>query len=120
MGAYINYSRIVSLSGAKMRIPMEQYTFDEFDLNVVEEICANPRLEVFQISEYMPESVFPLVNELFRRRPDVTFRVFGFYSEECCDISFLEKLPDVQRISLDCIRDVVPIEAIEKEYKKLY
>lgn len=113
MGAYINYSRIVSLTDAKMGIPMEQYTYDEFDLNVVEEICANPRLEVFQISDYMPESVFPLVNELFKRRPDVTFRVFGFYGEECCNISFLEKLPDVQSLSLDCIRNVAPIEVIK-------
>lgn len=113
MGAYVNYSTRVSLTAHKLRIPMEQYCFDEFNMIVVDEICKNPRLEVVQISEYIPEELLPTVNEIFKRRPDVTFRVFAFYSEECCDISFIERLPDVQKLSIDCIRNVAPIDVIK-------
>lgn len=114
MGAYVNYANRISIVDKKWRIPMEQYSFDELDHNAIDEICSNPRLEVVQISNYLPIEIIPSVNEIFKRRPDVTFRIFAFYSEECCDISFLEKMPDVQRLSIDSIRNVAPISVIKK------
>ncbi|WP_127534660.1 hypothetical protein [Paenibacillus kobensis] len=76
------------------------------------ELVANRDLEVIQFSKPIELDTFRLLNEhLFAKRDDVELRVFGFYGEKC-DLSFLSLVPNVARLSIDCISEVDHLDVI--------
>lgn len=67
-------------------------------------LAAEPELRIVQYSEAeVPGArLLHLLNEeLFAARPDVTLRIYGFHLQSA-DLSVLSKLPQVERLSVDC------------------
>lgn len=67
-------------------------------------LAAKPELRIVQYSEAeVPEGpLLHLLNEeLFAARPDVTLRIYGFHLQSA-DLSVLTRLPQVERLSVDC------------------
>ncbi|MCH2110797.1 MAG: hypothetical protein MK135_15870 [Polyangiaceae bacterium] len=78
----------------------------------VEELRTVQTLDTLQFSEPVESETLSLLNdEFFPHRPDVTFRVFGHYSQPC-DLKFLELIPNVRRFSADCLQTAENVEAI--------
>jgi hypothetical protein len=78
----------------------------------IDSLAANPTVRVLQTSEPATAATWDLINQrLVMSRPDIQIRVFAHYGMKC-DLSFLHQICKVQRLSLDCLRDVAGIETI--------
>ena len=79
----------------------------------IDSVAANPSVRVLQTSEpATAATLWDLINQrLVTSRPEIQIRVFGHYGMTC-DLSFLRQIGKVQRLSVDCLRDVAAIEAI--------
>ncbi|OWA35106.1 hypothetical protein B9G55_10495 [Saccharibacillus sp. O16] len=70
----------------------------------VAELADSSSIEIIQYSEYnVPsrELLRGLNEQIFARRSDVTFRIYGFHLQEA-DLSVLQEMPDVERLIVDC------------------
>jgi hypothetical protein len=68
-------------------------------------------LQVLQCSSPVSDSIWPILNDFFSRRPDVLLRVYGFYSTEC-DLGFAATMTNVRRFAADCLRTARNVDAI--------
>lgn len=86
--------------------------FDSLSDDEIVRIREDKEISTLQTSEPFPEeSIEKLNDKLFRYRPDIEFRVFGFYGK-VCDLSFAEKLSFVSRFSADCLKNAVNVESV--------
>jgi hypothetical protein len=78
----------------------------------LETIVEDKRVKTLQFCQPLSKAeIESLERIVFSRRPDITLRVFGFYGLTC-DLSFLEKIPSVQRLSADCLLRAVGVDAL--------
>lgn len=75
----------------------------------VTEIISLPKGDVItiQICDYISDKALITLNEIFRKRPDVTFRVYGGYEGEGFNgwnLSFLTLMPSVSKLILNCFQ----------------
>ena len=76
----------------------------------VRELANNENLQVLQTASPIDRNTWQLINEeLLVRRPDVEIRVYGFYGL-VCDLSFLQKMSELRRLSADCLHKAVGVE----------
>jgi len=76
-------------------------------------LAADSRIKTLQFVEPLDPGVWPRLEiRFFRNRPDVALRPFGHYGK-VCDLSFLRRVPSVQRLIADCLRQAVSLESIE-------
>ena len=69
-------------------------------------------LRVLQTNGPIEKATVRRLNESFySQRPDVEFRVFGFYSTPC-DLGFLSNMTNVRNLSVDCLQEASGIESI--------
>lgn len=114
MGAYVNFKNRVEFLSKKWNELSTQYSFSEIDESITKEIVEDKTIHTIQISETIPEDLLVWVDKIFEVRPDITFRIYGFYNQDhTCDLSFLNKLPHIQRISIDYLRNVENLSVLE-------
>lgn len=87
-----------------------EYKLDT-DINegFVQEIVSLPKEDVItiQICDYISEKALITLNEIFRQRPDVIFRVYGGYEGDefnGWNLSFLTLIPSVSKLILNCFQ----------------
>ena len=103
MKNYLKFSSIVEITGG------------DLDENNISDIINNAELKIIQISTYLEMDKLSLINEIFKQRPDLTFRVYWFLKEDfSCDLSFLSKLDAVKRLSVDSLHRVSNLEVIQE------
>lgn len=88
----------------------------EFDRSLtqseIRSIIDDPRACVLQASDPVESKTWDLINDqLLPQRPDILIRVYGFYGQTC-DLSFLTKLNQVRRLSIDCLMNATGIENV--------
>src|SRR5262249_32275394 len=78
----------------------------------VNEIAGDSTVRVLQASSPIELETWDLLNEaLFPRRADITLRLYGFYSS-VCDLSFLPRIPNLQRFSADCLMHATHVDSV--------
>lgn len=76
-------------------------------------LANNSALQTLQFDSPVDRNNWPLLEEhLFRQRPDVCLRAYGYYFQPC-DISFLKELPSLQNFKVDCNRKVSGLQTLE-------
>jgi hypothetical protein len=81
--------------------------------NDITDLLKNKDLKAVQISDYISDEILSLLNErLFLNRSDVEFRVYGFHKHSLCDLSFLRRLTNVEKLRIDYIANVSNIDAL--------
>jgi hypothetical protein len=50
---------------------------------------------------------------LLPARPDIEIRIYGHYSENC-DLSFLKNIPNVRKLSVDCLMEASNVEMLDR------
>lgn len=74
----------------------------------------NPKVTSIQFSTQLPTKIINRLEKIiFKNRPDIFLRVYGFYGE-VCDLSFLEYIPSLRKVSADCIQQATGIEVVTK------
>lgn len=76
-------------------------------------LAAEPSLRILQYSEQeVPDAErLDALNSLFAARPDVELRLYGFHLRPA-DLSVLKRLPEVQKLSVDCCSRVENLGAL--------
>ncbi len=77
--------------------------YKDIDDQVIRAIVDNKKIKRIQISKPLPDKAYQIIDEILSLRPDITFRLFGFYDEDKVDISFLLKMPHLKNLCIDCI-----------------
>jgi hypothetical protein len=76
----------------------------------IEELASDLDVRVLQCASPVDPLTWGLLNkDLFRLRPEIELRVYGFHSS-VCDLSFVTRLYNVRRFSADCLMKAVGIE----------
>lgn len=114
MGQEVNYSIRVEITNKKWNGLAAQYSFEELNEDIINRIINNHQIQIIQIDNYLPEDKLHLINHLFIQRPDLTFRIYHFLDDNCCDLNFLRKLKSVKRLSIDYIRNVENIDVLKE------
>jgi len=78
----------------------------------LKKIAKNPKSSSIQFaSPLSKKEIDNLEKYVFSKRPDISLRVYGFYGEDC-DLTFLERIPSLRKISADCLMNAKGIEAV--------
>ena len=104
MGAYINHTNLVHVTNeTRTDGCFELLGYKDIDDQVIRAIVDNKKIKRIQISKPLPDKAYQIIDEILSLRPDITFRLFGFYDEDKVDISFLLKMPHLKNLWFNCI-----------------
>jgi hypothetical protein len=113
----------VNSSGSEMPLAKWKFCRDRVDFEdhltgrEVQALIADKDLRVLQCLSPIDSQTWERLNDqFFTRRPEVTLRVYGFYSL-VCDLAFTATMTNVHHFSADCLMDATGIEhtaAMEK------
>jgi hypothetical protein len=77
-------------------------------------LAINPKTHSIQFSEPLTNKEVDILESLvFSIRPDITLRVYGHY-KDICDLTFIERIPSLRKISADCLFEANGIEVVTK------
>ena len=80
----------------------------------IKSIISNKDVKTLQTSSPVNKRSWNLINNfLLPARPDIEIRIFGHYSENC-DLSILENIPNVKKLSVDCLMDASNVEMLDQ------
>lgn len=114
MGSYISTDSFVQLPfGTKFiignNIEISSKSSDEEIINLV----VNSNCTHIQTMEYPSERELTILNEIFRLRPDIVFRMYNMFGDSI-DLLFLLKLPNLRKLYLHIYTKITNIEVINK------
>lgn len=116
MGFYISTAKVIELPfRSAEKFIGEQLCFDE--KSTKEEIItaiANSNISHIQTTYEPSEEELEILNEIFKRKPDLGFRHYWGIGEEFVDISYLSKLPNLRRLFLNIYPEIKNIEVLQK------
>jgi len=82
--------------------------------NDLEKLATNPKTQSIQFSSPLTDKEIELLEiSVFSKRPDISLRVYGHYRENC-DLTFLQNIPSVRKVSADCLIEAKGIEVVTK------
>jgi len=104
MGAYICFDRHIHIASKTWSNGVLSYLgYEDIDEQTLNEIINNKKLKWIQISDYLPNEAYRIIDQIFSVRPDITFRLFHFLNNDEVNISFLKDMPHLKRLRIDCI-----------------
>lgn len=104
MGTHICFDRHIHIANeTQSNDVLSHLGYEDIDEQVLHEIVNNKKLKCIQISSYLPNEAYQIIDQILSVRPDITFRLFNFLNIDEVDISFLMKMPHVERLRIDCI-----------------
>ncbi len=78
----------------------------------LETLASNPKTQSIQFASPLNDKEIELLEPIvFSKRPDISLRVYGHYSESC-DLAFIQRIPSLRRLSADCLMDAKGIEVV--------
>ncbi len=117
MGSYINTSKFVELPFGSKAIDsfrnVLSFTEDSTKNEIIKTIL-NSNCDRIQTESEPALNEIEIINEIFKLRPDITFRHYGSHGKEYVDISYLSKLSFLRKLSLDIYPKILNIETLEK------
>ena len=104
MDAYISFDRHIYIGNNTLSEGViTQIGYQDINDKIVSEIVNNPKIKYIQISEYLPNEAYRIIDKILNLRNDITFRLFHFWEYDKIDISFLLNMSHIKRLSIDCI-----------------
>ena len=102
MGAYVSYDRHIHIAKETKAIwPLSWLGYRDIDDEKLKEIVDNKKICTVQISEYLPDEAYQIIDQILALRPDITFRLFDFITEDKIDISFLGDIPHIKKLAIN-------------------
>ena len=103
---------------AKKNLSRDRIEFtDSLSEKEIRKVVANPDVRVLQTSSPVDIESWKRINsQLISARPEIEIRIYGHYSSEC-DLSIIEKIPDVQNLSIDCLMRASNTDSISQLQK---
>lgn len=80
----------------------ERYSYKEIDEEFINAVVNDDKIDCIQISKLLPEEAYNVIDSILEKKPELYFRIYGLYDDCKCDISFLEKMPHLNKLRIDC------------------
>ena len=96
MGAYIDFANHITIANKSSNGFISQIGYKDINDKVINEILNNKRIKWIQISNYLPDEAYQVIDNVLSVRKDLTFRLFHFMDNDTVDISFLLEIPDLR------------------------
>jgi hypothetical protein len=78
----------------------------------LEKLASNKKTQSIQFASPLSKTEVELLEKIiFSRRPDISLRVYGHYSENC-DLTFIKNIPSLRKFSADCLMEAKGIEVV--------
>jgi len=85
--------------------------FEETDLRA---LAVDSSTKYIQFSTPLSNDEIDLLERIiFSQRQDIALRIFGHYST-ACDLAFLERIPSLRKVSIDCLIEATGINTVTK------
>ncbi|HTJ49645.1 MAG TPA: hypothetical protein VL443_09345 [Cyclobacteriaceae bacterium] len=82
--------------------------------NDLQKLASNSKTQSIQFASSLEDKEIELLEkEVFSKRHDITLRIYAHYSEKC-DLSFIERIPSLRKLSADCLMEASNIETVIK------
>lgn len=80
----------------------------------LQKLATDPKTSCIQFARpLLKNEIDQLEKYVFSNRPDISLRVYGHYNEGC-DLTFLERIPSLRKVSADCLMEATGIEVVTK------
>lgn len=110
--SYINLS---TLKAKNCNSWINDLTDSQIDNEMVFRIAAAKEVNRIQTTEYFPKETLQILNDkVFALREDITFRIYGMDSMENCNLQHFSCINQIQRLKIDCMRDVEHVEILSQ------
>lgn len=76
--------------------------YKDIDEKLMKDIVNSPKLKIIQISKELPIEAYKTIDSMLEKKNSLVFRIYGLYSYEHFDISFLKAMPHLQHLIIDC------------------
>lgn len=104
MGTYVSFDRHIEIANKTwVNGALKQTGYMDIDNQMIEQIVSNHRLKWIQIKDYLPDEGYEKIDQILLARPDIVLRLYHFWDYKQIDISFLSKIPHLERLRIDCI-----------------
>lgn len=104
LGAYISVDRHIHISNmTSLNGILKQIGYMDISNEMINDITSNSKLKLIQISDYLPDDAYKIIDRILFLRPDISFRIFHFLDYDDVDISFLREMPNLRNLQIDCI-----------------
>lgn len=83
---------------------LEEYYPEEINDEMICKIIKNKNIDTIQINQPISNELICKINQVFLKRPDIMFRIYGGYGEEFngWNLNFLRGLLAIERLTINC------------------
>lgn len=103
MGVWLNKNFVeISEVTSKPGAILERYSYIDIDEEFINDIVSDERIKWIQISRSLPDEAYAVIDSILAKKPELYFRIYNLYGDSKFDISFLEKIPHLNKLRIDC------------------
>jgi len=103
MGVWLSKNYIeVAEETSKPGSILEHYGYNDIDENFINAVVNDDKIKWIQISKLLPEEAYNIIDFILTKKPELCFRIYSLYSDHKYDLSFLEKMPHLNNLRIDC------------------
>ena len=104
MGAYINLTNNINIAKeSRTNGCIKTLGYKDIDDRMIKEIVNDRKIKWIQLSEFLTDEAYQIIDKILSLRPDIVLRLFNFLYDDKIDISFLLTMPHFTRLRFDCI-----------------
>lgn len=103
MGVWLNKNFIeISKTTSKPGSILERFSYKDIDEEFINVIVNDEKIKWIQISNLLPDEAYTVIDSILGKKPELYFRIYDLYGDSKFDISFLEKMPNLNKLRIDC------------------
>lgn len=102
MGTWIIKNYIEISDKTKKGGVLEEFSYKDINENFIHDILLDDIIKTIQISKKLPNKAYQIIDSILERKPQLVLRVHGLFFYNQYDISFLNNIPHLRRLRIDC------------------
>ncbi len=109
MGVWLSKNHVeIAEKTSKPGSILKRYGYKDVDDEFINAIVKDEKIKWIQISNLLSEEAYDVIDSILERKPELCFRIYGLYDDSKCDLSFLERMPHLKRLRIDCYLRACP------------
>lgn len=102
MGVWLSKNFIEIAKASYKLAVMEHVGYKDIDDDFINRVVSDEKVKWIQISEALPEEAYEAIDSILEKKPQLYFRIYGLHDDCKFDISFLEGMPHLRKLRIDC------------------
>lgn len=103
MGFWITQNFIeITKESSHLGTIFESVGYKDINDDFIHSVVNDEKIKWIQISETLPEEAYEIIDSILKKKPQLYFRIYSLCGEHRFDISFLERMPHLKRLRIDC------------------